>query len=253
MSKKPTIAFNGDFRPARKEAHPLSWFNTGYYDSITAAGGLPMPLPPFADDADLNQFLDQVDGLVLAGCTQDMNPQRLGMEPHPTTRAMPTRREDFDRRLCKIAYERRIPTLAIGVGMQMLNVVCGGTIYQHIPEAYPRPLHHFDPVEKNLRHIIEIVPNTRMDEIYGPGEIRINSSHHQSVDQLATPFRVSATAPDGVIEAYESILDDWYCVGVQWHPESETSSALDMQVFQHFLSACTEVEQPVFLQLRHAA
>ena len=210
MSKKPTIAFNGDFRPARKEAHPLSWFNTGYYDSITAAGGLPMPLPPFADDADLNQFLDQVDGLVLAGCTQDMNPQRLGMEPHPTTRAMPTRREDFDRRLCKIAYERRIPTLAIGVGMQMLNVVCGGTIYQHIPEAYPRPLHHFDPVEKNLRHIIEIVPNTRMDEIYGPGEIRINSSHHQSVDQLATPFRVSATAPDGVIEAYYSILDDWY-------------------------------------------
>ncbi len=253
MSKKPTIAFNGDFRPARKEAHPLSWFNTGYYDSITAAGGLPMPLPPFADDADLNQFLDQVDGLVLAGCTQDMNPQRLGMEPHPTTRAMPTRREDFDRRLCKIAYERRIPTLAIGVGMQMLNVVCGGTIYQHIPEAYPRPLHHFDPVEKNLRHIIEIVPNTRMDEIYGPGEIRINSSHHQSVDQLATPFRVSATAPDGVIEAYESILDDWYCVGVQWHPESETSSALDMQVFQQFLSTCKAGEQRGFLQLRHAA
>jgi putative glutamine amidotransferase len=253
MSKKPTIAFNGDFRPARKDVNPLSWYNTGYYDSITAAGGLPMPLPPFADDADLNQFLDHVDGLVLSGCTQDMNPQRLGMEPHPTTRAMPTRREDFDRRLCKIAYERRIPVLAVGLGMQMLNVVCGGTIYQHIAEAYPRPMHHFDPVEKNLRHIIEIVPETRMDEIYGPGEIRINSSHHQSVDQLATPFRASATAPDGVIEAYESILDDWYCLGMQWHPESETSSALDMQVFQHFLQACTAVEQPMILQLRHAA
>jgi len=142
MSKKPTIAFNGDFRGARKDVHPLSWFNSGYYDSITAAGGLPMPLPPLADDADLNQFLDMVDGLVLAGCTQDMNPQRLGMEPHPTTRAMPARREDFDRRLCRIAYERRIPVLAIGLGMQMLNVVCGGTIHQHVSEAYGRSMHH---------------------------------------------------------------------------------------------------------------
>jgi len=97
------------------------------------------------------------------------------------------------------------------------------------------------------------VPETRMDDIYGPGEIRINSAHHQAVDQLATPFKVSATAPDGVIEAYESILDDWYCVGVQWHPESDTSSALDMQVFQHFMKACTEVEQPMILKLRHAA
>ncbi len=136
--------------------------------------------------------------------------------------------------------------------MQTLNVVCGGTIYQHINEAFARSLHHYDPVEKNLRHIIDIVPGTRMDTIYGPGEIRINSSHHQAVDQLATPFRVSATAPDGVIEAYESILDDWYCVGVQWHPESDTSSALDMQVFQHFMQACSEVEQPMILQLRKA-
>lgn len=253
MSAKPTIAINGDFRPKRKDAIPLSWFNTGYYDSITAAGGLPMPMPPFAEDDDLNQFLDMVDGIVLAGCTQDLNPQRLGMEPHPTTRAMPARREDFDRRLCKLAVERKIPMLAIGVGMQALNVVCGGTIFQHVLEAFPKPLHHFDPVEKNLRHIIDIVPGTRIDTIYGPGEIRINSCHHQAVDQLATPFRVAATAPDGAIEAYESILDDWYCVGVQWHPESETSSALDMQTFQHFMEACKTVEQPMLLPLRKSA
>ena len=103
------------------------------------------------------------------------------------------------------------------------------------------------------RHIIDIVPGTRIDAIYGPGEIRINSSHHQSVDQLAAPFQVSALAPDGVIEAYESIEENWYCVGVQWHPESETASALDMQIFQNFMEACNEIEQPTLLPLRRSA
>lgn len=251
---KPVIGINGDFRAARKDAAPLSWFNTGYYDSVTSAGGLPLLLPPFADDADLKQILGHVDGLVLAGCTQDLDPVRLGMQPHPHTRPMPIRREDFDRRLCKMALDMKLPILAIGSGMQLLNVLCGGTIYQHVMEECPRALHHHDTVEANLRHIIEIVPGTRMDHIYGPGEIRVNSMHHQSVNQVAPQFRVCATSPDGVIEAYESTDDDWFVVGVQWHPESETASALDLQVFEQFLSACSvdEAQRPVILPMRKA-
>jgi putative glutamine amidotransferase len=162
---------------------------------------------------------------------------------------MPARREDFDRRLCKLALEMRIPTLAIGIGMQTLNVICGGTLYQHIPEDIPRSLHHRDTVENCLRHIIDIVPGTRMDKIYGPGEIRVNSQHHMAVDQVANAFRVSATSPDGVIEAYESIEDDWFCLGVQWHPENETASALDMQVFETFLEACQADEHATILPM----
>ena len=250
---KPLIGFNGDFRSARKEQIALSWYNTGYYDSISASKGLPIPIPPLGDDADLTQFLSMLDGLVLAGCSQDLDPIRLGMDRHPATRAMPPRREDFDRRLCKLAVEMKIPILAIGGGMQLLNVICGGTIFQHIPEDWPRAFHHRDPVENTLRHVIEIVPGTRVDTIYGPGEIRVNSSHHQAVNQVAKPFRVSATAMDGVIEAFESIDDNWYCLGVQWHPENETSSALDMQVFENFMSACSAREQPVLLPMRKAA
>ncbi len=162
---------------------------------------------------------------------------------------MPARREDFDRRLCKLAFEMRIPTLAIGAGMQTLNVICGGTLFQHLPEDIPRALHHRDTVENCLRHIIDIVPGTRMDKIYGPGEIRVNSQHHMAVDQVASQFRVSATAPDGVIEAYESISEDWFCLGVQWHPENETASALDMQVFEAFLEACQFEDQPSVLPM----
>lgn len=250
---KPLIGINGDYRPARKDAIPLSWFNTGYYDSVTAAKGLPMLLPPVADDGDLKQYLSMLDGIILAGCSQDLDPSRLGMDRHPHTRPMPARREDFDRRVCRMAVEMRMPILAIGSGMQLLNVICGGTIFQHIAEDCPRALHHHDPVESTLRHIIDIVPGTRVDHIYGPGEIRINSSHHQAVNQVAKPFRVSATSPDGVIEAFEANDHDWYCVGLQWHPENETASALDMQVFENFLAACTAREQPVILPMKKAA
>jgi putative glutamine amidotransferase len=125
-------------------------------------------------------------------------------------------------------------------------------LYQHIPEDILKPLHHRDPVESTLRHIIEIVPGTRMDTIYGPGEIRVNSQHHMAVEHVADLFRVSATAPDGVIEAYEAIDENWFCVGVQWHPESESASALDMQVFENLLAACGQ-SQATILEFRKAA
>jgi putative glutamine amidotransferase len=264
MATKPLIGINGDFRPARKDTIALSWFNTGYYDSISAAkiktgpkesdvtNGIPVLISPLADDGELKQILSMLDGLVLAGCTQDLDPIRLGLEKHPSTRPMPQRREDFDRRLCRMAVEMRMPILAIGGGMQLLNVICGGTLHQHIAEECPRALHHHDAVESTLRHVIEIVPGTRVDTIYGPGEIRVNSQHHQAVSSVARGFRVSARAPDGVIEAFESEDPNWFCLGVQWHPENETSSALDMQVFEQFLSAIVDQKQPVILPLRKA-
>lgn len=250
---KPLIGINGDYRPTKadqKNAGALSWYNAGYFDSVTASGGVPMLLPPYASDEDLRRVLAMLDGVVLSGCNFDLDPVRLGMERNPSTRTMPTRREDFDRRLCKLAVEMRVPILAIGSGMQLLNVICGGTLHQHLPEDVPRALHHRDPVELTLRHLIEIVPGTRIDRIYGPGEIRVNSQHHMAVDQIAPEFRVCATAPDGIIEAYESIDEDWFCMGVQWHPENETASALDMQIFEAFIEASQEATPAIVPMLR---
>ena len=86
--------------------------------------------------------------------------------------------------------------------------------------------------------LVLLEPNTRLDEIYGGGEIRVNSAHHQAVRQVGAGLRVGALAPDGVIEAIETTDPNWFCVGVQWHPESETASALDMQLFECFVQAC---------------
>ena len=165
MSKKLVIGINGDFRSTRKEQVALSWYNTGYYDSVTAAGGLPVLIPPYADDDDLKQMLSMLDGLILSGCALDLDPVRLGMDRHPSTRVMPSRREDFDRRICRLAVENRVPLLASGVGAQILNVVCGGTLFQNVTEQLPKALHHLDPVVNNLRHIIEIEPGTNVDPI----------------------------------------------------------------------------------------
>ena len=237
MSGKPWVGINGDFRAAKQGSGALSWFNTGYYDSVAACGGLPVLIPPLAEDDDLKQLLKKLDGLVLAGCSLDMDPVRLGIQPHPTSKPMPLRREDFDRRLCQAAVDMRIPILAIGSGMQILNVVCGGSLFSHVPEDVPKSILHRDSVESTLRHVLEIVPGTRVDSIYGPGEIRVNSQHHMAIHSPAEGFVVSARTPDGVIEAIEADDQGWFCLGVQWHPENTTASALDMQVFGAFLDA----------------
>ena len=239
MSGKAWIGINGDFRAATQEAGALSWFNTGYYDSVAACGGLPLLIPPLAEDDVLKQLLKKMDGLVLAGCSFDLDPGRLGLQAHPTSRPMPQRREDFDRRLCQMAVDMHIPLLAIGAGMQVLNVVCGGSLFAHVAEDVPKSILHRDPVETTLRHVLEIEEGTRMDAIYGPGEIRVNSQHHMSIDEPAEGFVVAARTPDGVIEAIEADDDRWFCLGVQWHPENPTASALDMQVFEALLEAAT--------------
>lgn len=247
MSKtKPVIGVTGDFRPERYDGAALSWFNTGYYDSVIAVGAIPLLIPPYENEEDLLQVMEGLDGIVLAGCNLDLDPMRMKMHPHPAVKIMPKRREDFDRRIAEIAIERRLPVLAIGSGMQLVNVLCGGTLFQHIPEELPRAIHHRDPVEKNLRHVLEIVPGSRVDAIYGPGEVRVNSNHHMAVRELSNRFRVSATCPDGVVEAYESVEDDWFCLGVQWHPESNTASALDLQIFEAFVDATKRI--PVAIQ-----
>jgi putative glutamine amidotransferase len=138
-----------------------------------------------------------------------------------------------------------MPVLGIGVGMHQLNLAMGGTLYLHLPEELPQAMPHRDPTGAPHRHAVLLEPNTRMEEIYGEGEIRVNSNHHQAVRQVGKGLRVGAKSPDGVIEAVEATEAGWFCVGVQWHPESETASALDMQLIECFLQACAQQSKPL--------
>jgi len=138
-----------------------------------------------------------------------------------------------------------MPLLAIGLGMQQLNAALGGTLYWHLPEDLPRALPHRDLTGEPHRHALLLERQTRLEEIYGSGEMRVNSGHHQAVRQVAAGLRIGARAPDGVIEAIETEDPGWFCIGVQWHPESETASALDRQLFECFIQACQRQAQPL--------
>ncbi len=240
---RPFVGINADFVPASKVNAPFIRLNAGYLDNVVNAGGLPVVVPPLGKDTDVDAWLDRLDGFILTGSSQDLDPRRLGMPGHSSVQPLPERREESDRLLVGRLLERRLPLLAIGLGMQQLNVACGGTLFVHLPQDMPRAMPHCDPTGAPHRHLVLIEPNTRIEEIYGAGEIRINSSHHQAVRQVGEGLRIGARAPDGVIESIESTDAQWFCIGVQWHPESESASALDLQLFEYFIQACLRQAQ----------
>jgi putative glutamine amidotransferase len=244
QSTRPFIGINADVTAAGKLHVAHVRLNAGYFDAVVAAGGLPVILPPLAQDTEINALLDRVDGVILSGGL-DIDPKRWGLPTHPSIQPIAERREENDRILLRRIVARRVPVLGIGLGMQQLNLACKGTLYLHLPEDQPRALPHRDPSGGPHRHAVLIEPGTRLEEIYGGGEIRVNSHHHQAVRQPGVGLRVGALGPDGIIEAIEAVDPNWFCVGVQWHPESETASALDMQLFECFVQACGRQEQPL--------
>ncbi len=244
---RPAIGLNMDLVAASKTTRAQFRLHVGYVDSVWAAGGLPVVMPPYGSEREIKAFLDRVDGFVLTGGL-DLNPRALGLPPHRSVQPMPERRQESDRLLVRALLERQMPVLAIGVGLHQVNVACEGTLIQHLPEEMPRAMPHTDAsCSGPHRHAVLLKPGTRLEEIYGEGEIRVNSSHHQAVKTVGSLFHVAATAPDGVIEALEANDPNWFCVAVQWQPESESASALDLQLFESFIQACVRQSQPMAL------
>src|SRR5262249_25318603 len=163
----------------------------------------------------------RLDGVVLSGGL-DADPRRWGLPTHPAVQPVAERREDNDRALLRLVLRRQLPVLGIGLGMQQLNLACGRTLYLHLPEELPRAL----PVRRRRGAARPPPPRPpprgptppaalgdpgpRLDEIYGGGEIRVNSSHHQAVRQPGKGLRVGARAPDGVIESIEADDANWF-------------------------------------------
>ena len=124
--------------------------------------------------------------------------------------------------------------------MQLLNVTMHGNLFLNINDDVPTAIPHRDPLDPHHRHGLEIVQDSLMGRVYGDGEIRVSSRHHMAIDELADGFKVSATCPDGVIEAIECDIPEWIAIGTQFHPENEAASALDVRVFEEFIDAIRE-------------
>jgi len=242
VAARPVIGINTDFFNAGKNGPARSMLHAGYYDAIVNAGGLPIILPPLNKEPEIDALLDKCDGILLTGGL-DMDPRRLGQPAPAAIQPMAERRELNDRVLVRRIVERRISVLAIGLGMQQINAATGGSLFLHLPNDVPKSMPHFDPSGGPHRHIITLEADTKIEEIYGEGELRVNSMHHQAVNQVGPKMRVGARSPDGVIEAIESTANNWFCMGVQWHPEADTASALDMQLFECFVQASVRASE----------
>jgi putative glutamine amidotransferase len=235
---KPLIGMNADYRPGKHDAPAFSYVASGYYDAIIKAGGIPVIFPPFKNPEDLQTLLDHLDGVLLIGGA-DLDPRNDGWMLHPTVRTQDPRRELFDRCLVQQVAERRIPIFGVGSGMQLINVSQGGNLLLHIPEDMPHALPHKDPLDSAHRHTLELAPGSIMDRVYGDGELRVNSMHHMAIDEVAPGFAITARCPDGVVEAIESTMLDWFAFGTQFHPEAKSASALDRRIFEEFVTGIT--------------
>jgi putative glutamine amidotransferase len=237
---RPRIGILTDF-PAGGPAHAR--VNVGYVDAVLAAKALPVLVPPMTKEnfEQLDTYLDSLHGIIFTG-GGDLDPRKYNQPVSRTTKPMPARREDSDRYMLAKVVERKMPCLGIGAGMQLLNVFFGGTLYQHLPADNPKAMPHFDPSGGVHRHMVNVVPGGLLDDLYGAPELRVNSTHHQGVHQLGRKFRVTAKAPDDLIEAIEATDPEWFCLGVQWHPECETASALDCVLFECLVKHADQFE-----------
>ena len=193
-----------------------------YIAALEKCGYAPVVLP-FAESAVVaTSALDKVDILLLTG-GEDVAPARYRKECSPRLGEVNLRRDDFEWKLLEAAKKRRMPVFGICRGEQVLNVFFGGTLVQDIPSEHKAPkgvekaVHRAAKGAAPARHMVTVVPDTRLAAIVGRDPLEVNSFHHQAVETLAPGFVASAIASDGVIEAIESIA--YPAAGVQFHPE----------------------------------
>lgn len=250
--RKPVIGITANYDEA------TSRIAEGYYESVVAAGGVPVIIPPVADKDVIINTLDRIDGLLLSGGA-DYNPLYCGEEPSPRLGGICCKRDLPELLITRLAYNRQIPMLGICRGIQTLAMALDGRVAQDIylrreecgvrsenslnkkglgiglgsnkttsnADISPSSLH--TPLSSSIKHsqtadrsepthTVIIDRDSTLHTLYNSERIAVNSFHHQAVSDPGRRFRVTAVAPDGVIEAIES-SEYKSIMGVQWHPE----------------------------------
>ncbi len=236
MNKRPLIGLTLDAEPAGGWSS-YAWYalRQNYMEAVNAKGGLAMALPH--DAALAEAYLDRLDGLIVTGGAFDVDPALYGAQERHATVALKAGRTQAEIVLLRGAMRRNMPVLGICGGEQLLAVVLGGTLHQHIPDAIAGALAHEQATDHHEPgHEVAILPGTRLYEIVGP-KMQVNTSHHQAVRSAGRGV-INAVAPDGVIEGVEEGAQK-FCLGVQWHPEFFTDPG-DAALIAAFIAACHE-------------
>ena len=222
---------------------PRCWImSQRYVKTLTASGAIPWIVPLLDDPDTLRAIYDRVDGVFFPGGV-DIDPDSYNEARSESCGRVDPDRDRTEIMLAKWAMEDNKPILAVCRGAQLLSVAAGGTLYQDIGSEYPDAIKHDYFPQKGLHtrqdlvHPVDVVPETRLGHLLGPGSILVNSMHHQGIKTLPGALVANAFAPDGLIEGVES-TDENFVVGVQWHPEDLAELDPNMRrLFDAFIEA----------------
>ena len=204
--------------PLYDEEKDSYWMLPGYMAMLEDAGALPVMLPLTGDGEELDACYAMCDGLLIPG-GQDVDPALYGQARTAACGETCPPIDAMEAGLLARALRGGKPVLGICRGIQVMNAVLGGTLYQDLPTELPGGVEHqmTAPYDRSV-HTVAVRPDTRLGDILGPGDLPVNSYHHQGVRDLAPGLRINALAPDGLIEAVDLPSHPFF-LGVQWHPE----------------------------------
>lgn len=206
--------------------------NLVYTRAVTAAGGVPVALPN--DRCCADEIFSALDGVLFSG-GGDIHGKYFGQPLHEKAASVSEERDEFELELFKLTQKARKPVLGICRGVQLINIAMGGDIFQHMEN-------HSQTQERHeTSHFADIYPNTFLHGFFKSEKIAVNSFHHQALDRLGEGLAVSAVSEDGYIEGVEYREPrEWFCVGVQWHPEemlADPRGILQLELFKAFVEA----------------
>ena len=236
MQTRPAVAVTATTERIRGVVRVRA--NASYTSALASAGLRPYILPVM-HSAEADAMLEGMRGLVLTG-GEDVDPARYGAPPHPSLGDLNAERDEFEIALIAAARARKLPTLAICRGIQVANVALGGTLVQDLPSEWPGALEHDSSATRDRRvHAVRVLASSALSAAMHAEWLDVNSFHHQAVASVAPGLAAVAHAADGVIEGVEWTADDWWMLGVQWHPEELTASPenWDRQLFASFADA----------------
>jgi putative glutamine amidotransferase len=233
---KPVIGISGSV--ADFKGIPSVYLHQKYVQSVKDAGGIPLVLPIGTEEM-TEMWVSKCDGIILSGGI-DVDPHSYNKDPDPELGKVNEDRDKTEKWLVKYALKQKKTIFAICRGLAMLNAALGGTVIQDIKKNDENAIKHYQKAARpDPTHNMTIEENSRLAEIIGSTNIRVNSMHHQAIGEVASSLKAVAHAPDGVIEGLEGVKDDPLIFGVQWHPEEMAAEdEYHFNLFKYFVEVC---------------
>ena len=237
---EPLIGITSDFQRDKDIFKcPAYFISENYIMAVKEAGGIPIIMPYISDKIAIDELLERIDGLLIAGGNFDINPAFYGEMPIEKLGRFNEKRTAFEMEITKAALKADKPILGICGGEQLLNVATGGSLFQDIETQVNGAKNHQQKTPKSEPyHPVNIEPGTKLHSILGCNTIKTNSTHHQSIKKLGENLRINAIAEDGIIEGIES-THHRFILGVQWHPEYLYKKGKPYErIFKAFIQSC---------------